>query len=102
MFGTGWSSPLQPDRFLRSHYCFRFRCQDGRASRVSEIFRNIENFCKKKGSELYFFRNWLQKHCNDEWNVHFKALLKRLRNSLTCEGGFRPDHALAPGNYKFF
>ena len=45
------------------------------------------------------FRNWLQKHCNDEWNVHFKALLKRLRNSLTCEGGFRPDHALAPGKY---
>lgn len=48
---------------------------------------------------IIFLRNWLQKHCNDEWNVHFKALLKRLRNSLTCEGGFRPDHALAPGKY---
>ena len=53
----------------------------------------------EKRDQNYFFRNWLQKHCNDEWNVHFKALLKRLRNSLTCEGGFRPDHALAPGKY---
>ena len=33
------------------------------------------------------FENHLKKNCNDEWNVHFTALLKRLKGSLTCAGG---------------
>ena len=38
------------------------------------------------------FNEHLSNHCNTEWNVHFKALLQRLKGSLTCAGGLQPDH----------
>ena len=40
--------------------------------------------------DLYF--DWLIKHCNREFSVHFEALLKRMRNSLFCDDGRPSDH----------
>merc|ERR1712176_114588 len=38
------------------------------------------------------YKDYLSKHCNDEWKVHFDALLVRMRNSLFCADGGEPDH----------
>jgi hypothetical protein len=38
------------------------------------------------------FNQWLKKHCNDEWAVHFRALLVRMRHSLFCDDGSQSDH----------
>ena len=40
--------------------------------------------------ELYHY--WMKEKCNKEWQVHFEALLKRMRNSLFCADGSEPDH----------
>ena len=40
------------------------------------------------------FKNHLVNHCNTEWTVHFRALLQRLKGSLTCAGGLKPDHPI--------
>ena len=38
------------------------------------------------------FNKWLRHHCNAEWQVHFRALLIRMRHSLFCDDGSQPDH----------
>ena len=38
------------------------------------------------------FEEWLKKHCNNEFQVHFKALLKRMRGSLFCDDGSDPTN----------
>jgi len=38
------------------------------------------------------YHGFLKQHCNKEWQVHFEALLKRMRNSLFCDDGGMPDH----------
>merc|ERR1719454_510525 len=38
------------------------------------------------------YHEYLINHCNKEWQVHFEALLKRMRNSLFCDDGGHPDH----------
>merc|ERR1712003_219307 len=38
------------------------------------------------------YHEYLIHHCNKEWQVHFEALLKRMRNSLFCDDGGHPDH----------
>merc|ERR1712176_143984 len=38
------------------------------------------------------YKDYLSKHCNDEWKIHFDALLVRMRNSLFCADGGEPDH----------
>ena len=43
-----------------------------------------------KMENLYF--QWLKLHCNQEFSVHFEALLKRMRNSLFCDDGGQSDH----------
>ena len=35
---------------------------------------------------------WLKLYCNQEFSVHFEALLKRMRNSLFCDDGGQSDH----------
>ena len=43
-----------------------------------------------KMEHLYY--GWLKHQCNKEWQVHFEALLTRMRNSLFCDDGTAPDH----------
>jgi hypothetical protein len=43
------------------------------------------------------YQQHLKNHCNFEWQRHFKALLDRLRDSLTCEGGLAPSDHGHPG-----
>ena len=43
------------------------------------------------------YNKHLTLHCNDEWNIHFEALLLRLKGSLTCAGGLQPDHVIPAG-----
>merc|ERR1712113_432053 len=38
------------------------------------------------------YHDYLKKHCNQEWQVHFDALLIRMRNSLFYDDGSDPDH----------
>merc|ERR1712176_539320 len=38
------------------------------------------------------YHDYLVDHCNQEWQVHFDALLIRMRNSLFCDDGSDPDH----------
>merc|ERR1712227_212210 len=38
------------------------------------------------------YHDFLVKHCNAEFGVHFEALLIRLRNSLFCDDGTQSDH----------
>merc|ERR1712227_655131 len=38
------------------------------------------------------YHDFLVKHCNAEFGVHFEALLIRLRNSLFCDDGSQSDH----------
>merc|ERR1712099_218514 len=38
------------------------------------------------------YHDYLKKHCNQEWQVHFDALLILMRNSLFCDDGSDPDH----------
>merc|ERR1719356_2298231 len=38
------------------------------------------------------YHDYLKKHCNQEWQIHFDALLIRMRHSLFCDDGSEPDH----------
>merc|ERR1711920_328544 len=38
------------------------------------------------------YHNFLKQHCNKEWQIHFEALISRMRNSLFCDDGGMPDH----------
>ena len=38
------------------------------------------------------YHDYLKKLCNKEWQVHFEALMKRMRGSLFCDDGGTPDH----------
>merc|ERR1719361_291724 len=38
------------------------------------------------------YHEFLKKHCNKEWRVHFEALMIRMRHSLFCDDGGSSDH----------
>jgi len=38
------------------------------------------------------YHDYLTKHCNNEFGVHFEALLVRMRHSLFCDDGSESDH----------
>ena len=44
-----------------------------------------------KVEKLYY--DYLKDLCNKEWQVHFEALMVRMRASLFCDDGSQPDHA---------
>ena len=59
-------------------------------------FRRTLSAVEFYGKMERLYEQHLRNHCNNEWNVHFHALLLRLKGSLTCAGGLKPDHPI-PG-----
>ena len=56
-------------------------------------FSDVDTARKFHYKMVALFDNWLKKHCNREFQVHFEALLIRMQHSLFCSDGSQPDHA---------